>query len=361
MDNAEGLLDEIRHVSKKQGLPTDIFIKDPQSPNPFRYLTGTQLFLQTFLSIGTMREWGIGYLRRDASLVASLEPYIDRNVLGGVLLGCLVLSLSYPALESLFMCNSTTYRLRLTAEQRVVVIQHTIEALFFGLCFLPTTYLVLDFNFRPHTAEEMGPKVTISTVFLGLVVILYCLEVNSRSCHIRPILLIHHVGACLVGVFSAFVFTETTVITSSLLVYFISFEAIIFAGLVTYRLGCQHAPRVLWIGMSVFGASRPLQLLMVLASLWANRDHIVLWQGIASLCITVLFTALQLYTLTIHYRIYGKCRHWPESPSDSHFDGAIAKTGQLQARADSLPAPLYSMEVPRAPSSGMINRSMNMA
>lgn len=259
------------------------------------------------------------HLQRDPSTVPSMESFLDRHVLAGILAGALVLSLSYPLLHTLYMRQNSTYREGLTAEQRIVVVQHTMEAIFLASWWMPTTYWVVHFNFcTPATttaAAELGRTVTPSTIFLGTVVLLYCFELNSRL-PLRPLIVVHHVGAGMVGVISALLYSEATVITATLLVYFITYEAILFAGLVLYRLGSRHAARVLSMGMWVFGLSRPVQVLLVGASLYANRHHIVPWQGAASGIITLAFTALQSYTLTIHYQLYLKSRRWVDD--DDH-------------------------------------------
>jgi hypothetical protein len=63
---------------------------------------------------------------------------------------------------------------------------------------------------------------------------------------------------------------------------------------------------VIWSGMVVFGLSRPVQFIWIVASLVSTWEHVVLWQAVVQLGFTMVFTSLQLYSLTIHYSLYLK-------------------------------------------------------
>jgi hypothetical protein len=63
---------------------------------------------------------------------------------------------------------------------------------------------------------------------------------------------------------------------------------------------------VIWSGMVVFGLSRPVQFIWIVASLVSAWEHVVLWQAVVQLGFTMVFTSLQLYSLTIHYSLYLK-------------------------------------------------------
>jgi hypothetical protein len=274
--------------------------------------------------------WSIGNVHRDASLVPSLAPYVNKNALGGLLLGTFLLSLCYPLFHHLYQRYSEIYKRELRPHQRVVVIQHSIQALFLSLALFPTTYLLASFNFQAQTLDELGPKATMSAVFLGLVVVMYCLELASRI-EIRPLLLLHHGATTIMGMYCVAYFTEANITTASLLVYFITYEAIIFVGLVLYRLWPAHdlTHRVLYIGMVVFGATRPLQVLTVLISLLVNRHHLIAHQAVLDGGVTVAFTLLQLYTLRIHYGMYLRSRALAYSSSSSprfHYNSVVENT-----------------------------------
>jgi hypothetical protein len=49
------------------------------------------------------------------------------------------------------------------------------------------------------------------------------------------------------------------------------------------------------------------KFIWIIGSLLASWEHLVLWQAVFQITLTVIFTFLQLYTLTIHYTLYKKC------------------------------------------------------
>lgn len=271
--------------------------------------------------------WSLANLHRDASLVPSLEVYVNKDALCGLLFGSLVLSLFYPVLHRFHWHFSSAYRNDLQPEQRVVVIQHSLEAIFFAAMFFPETYLLSSFNFESQSLDELAPKATCSAVFLGLVVVLYCLEIASRLSP-RPLLLIHHGATAIIGVYCVLYFTEANIATASILAYFISFEAIIFVGLVMYRLHPTSlwTPRIIWYGMWVFGATRPLQVLAVFTSLIVNWDHIIVWQALLDCLVTIAFTMLQVYSLQIHYGMYNRSRAMTANHRASPYSSVEAIT-----------------------------------
>ena len=88
---------------------------------------------------------------------------------------------------------------------------------------------------------------------------------------------------------------------SSVLVYFICFESRTFIGLVIYRLCPQSktTPRVMVAGMVCFGATRPVQLVWVFAAIFGswNDDNVVKCQGILQICVTLIVTMIQIFSL----------------------------------------------------------------
>ena len=59
--------------------------------------------------------------------------------------------------------------------------------------------------------------------------------------------------------------------------------------------------------MVVFGLSRPVQLVWVVAALVTSWDNLVLGDVIFQLTVTGLFAVLQVYSIKIHYKMYQKC------------------------------------------------------
>jgi hypothetical protein len=76
-----------------------------------------------------------------------------------------------------------------------------------------------------------------------------------------------------------------------------------------YRLCPTHRltkPTIL-AGVIVFGSTRSIQFIWIMAGLVTSWEHLVHWQAVFQIILTVVFTSLQLYTLTIHYMMYKKC------------------------------------------------------
>jgi hypothetical protein len=93
------------------------------------------------------------------------------------------------------------------------------------------------------------------------------------------------------------------------LVYFITYEAVTFVGLIMYRLcPANRATRpIIVAGMLIFGLSRPVQIVWILTSLAVSWEHLVVWHAECQIILAFVFTALQLYSLNIHYSLYKKC------------------------------------------------------
>jgi hypothetical protein len=119
----------------------------------------------------------------------------------------------------------------------------------------------------------------------------------------------HHLCAYLGSIFPAFALSTANLKASSLLVYFITYEAVTFVGLIMYRLcPANRATRpIIVAGMLIFGLSRPVQIVWILTSLAVSWEHLVVWHAACQIILAVVFTALQLYSLNIHYSLYKKC------------------------------------------------------
>jgi predicted membrane protein len=60
-------------------------------------------------------------------------------------------------------------------------------------------------------------------------------------------------------------------------------------------------------GIIVFGISRPFQFVWIIGSLAFNWEELILWQALLQITFTVFFTTLQMYSLTIHLKLYKRC------------------------------------------------------
>ena len=102
--------------------------------------------------------------------------------------------------------------------------------------------------------------------------------------------------------------TSVMLKTASVLVYFICFEALTFVGFFMYRIfpNSKYTPKVVLAGMICFGITRPLQVLWVGAAAFGSWSdgNTVKWQAIFQIVVTTILTALQVFTLKIHYGVW---------------------------------------------------------
>lgn len=237
------------------------------------------------------------------------QSLITHNAPGWFFLCILAITLCYPLVHSILLQNSRIYSEQLSPEQRVVVLQHAIEAVTLSVLFLPFTYTVIAIFFQEQTLQGFADKLVALGVFMAVVMTMYMFEIATRFASLRPLVVAHHLCAYLDGILTAFFLGTANIKAAFLLVYFITYEALTFFGLVMYRLAPTHrltCPTIL-AGMAVFGLSRPIQLVWVIGSLLATGiDNLVIWQVALQIALTVSFTGLQLYSLTIHKRLYHK-------------------------------------------------------
>uniref|UniRef100_A0A7S2YG83 TLC domain-containing protein n=1 Tax=Entomoneis paludosa TaxID=265537 RepID=A0A7S2YG83_9STRA len=263
------------------------------------------------------------------------ESFVNHYVAAGMMLGVLVICLSYPIAHNIYMAKCQVYRETLTKDQQLVVVQHTIEAFFLTTIFAPLSYLMFSLFFEEHTDRDtLANKVVAIGTLMFVVVIMYMVEIASRFRSLRPLVMAHHLCAYLDSIYPAFFLTTANLKAASLLVYFITFEAITFMGLILYRLAPTHRatkPTIL-TGMIVFGISRPIQFIWIFGSLIATWEHLDVGHAIFQMVLTTFFTILQLYSLTIHWSLYQKCKRMganDEETGSSNFDKEHAQPTTL--------------------------------
>lgn len=234
---------------------------------------------------------------------------VKHNAPGLLLLCILAISLCYPFFHAVLQRYSQIYAEKLDGDQQTVVVQHAIEAVILLLLFVPYTYMVLSTFFEELPLEHLAGRFVALGFFMSTVMTMYMFEVATRYSNLRPMVFGHHFCAYLDGIITAFFLGTANIKAAFLLVYFITYEAPLFIGLVLYRLAPAHrftCPTMM-SGMLIFGFSRPFQLLSVIGSLLATGlGNLVLWQVVLQITLATCFTALQLYSLTIHYKIYRK-------------------------------------------------------
>jgi len=170
---------------------------------------------------------------------------------------------------------------------------------------------MLSVNFQEQELDQFISKIRSVAILTFTFTSIYMMEIGSRYNSTNPLALVHHVVSIIDGLFVVFFPTIVMVKTASVLEYFIWFESLTFNGLVMYRLCPQSnvTPRVMVAGMICFGATRPVQLVWVFASIFGswNDNNIVKWQGILQICVTLIVTTIQIFSLKIHYSVWKRC------------------------------------------------------
>ena len=261
------------------------------------------------------------------------EQFATGYTSGGVLLGLIVVALCYAPLDCFWKGRSNVYERHLSSEQQVIVIQHSIEALFLAVIFAPMTWAMLSANFQVPVSEQFASaQYGVIGCYMVWIVSVYFVELAARYRSIRWLVLVHHLCAAANALLPLFTLSVVNVRCAAVLTYFITWEAPVFVGLIMYRLFPKHkwTPHIIRLGMWIFGLSRPVQLawiISIVAVLWDN--DIEKWHGVAQIFFGVLFSALQLYTLVIHNALLKKCLKAQRNGQDTSAAGEASKTPEL--------------------------------
>jgi len=221
------------------------------------------------------------------------------------------MSLLYPIMHKLLLKTCKNYKSLKNQSKQIVVIHHAVEfiVLFSVLPFY--TYFVVRGLFR-----ESNPGEAIAdaggALRCGVFILLqYAFELSSRFEQPRPIVVFHHVLALVDMTLCAFFSTSVVLKTGIILVYAICFEGPTFLGLFLYRMLPNHpvTPKVILVGMVVFGITRPIQCVLVGAIIFGhwNEENVMKWQSVVQLVVTILLTTVQFLTLKIHYGVWQRC------------------------------------------------------
>lgn len=251
----------------------------------------------------------------DPLLYASLPEEVYKSVIGdidivrGMYIMLLVLPLIYILIHKVLLKFNTRYRgLSNTSSKQIVVLHHAVEALVLSM-FLPiNSFSIIKANFQIHTLHENMTNFRIVAILFIGISIMYAIEIASRLNNIRPMLFFHHVitflDSTLVCLFPSSVMFKS----ASVLAYFICFEYLTFVGLFMYRIFplSKITPKVIFLGIVLFGATRPLQLLWVGAAIFGswNDDNNSKVLAVVQVIVTVALTSLQLWSLNIHVGIW---------------------------------------------------------
>lgn len=242
------------------------------------------------------------------------QSILDITVVRGIYICAFILSLTYTLVHKQLIQVFARYSSIESKSKQVVVLHHAVEFLVLSISFPFFTYYMIKICFQTHELNEsfLSKNLKPIAILCAAFMTMYMMELASRYDDIRPMTLFHHVLSIMDGGL-IFLFPSTIMIkTGTILVYFICFEMLTFAGLFMYRIFPQSkmTPKVILGGMIMFGGTRPLQLLWVggaVVGTWGN-EHFVLWQAITQVTVALVLTVLQVWTITIHYGIWKRCQ-----------------------------------------------------
>lgn len=221
----------------------------------------------------------------------------------------IIMSITYPVVHRILVSFKNYCRLESDTKQ-VTVLHHAIEAIVLTIATPFFTYFVIKTNFDLHPEDTKADIISTSLICLCFMA-MYLYELSSRFKSPRPMLIVHHLLAVSDG-YLLFAFPTTVMMkTCVILVYFICFEALTFVGLFMYRMAPMNkfTPKVMFSGLVVFGVTRPIQVVWVLAAAlgsWNDPNH-VKWQAIMQIIVTCILTTIQAWSLTINYAVYKRC------------------------------------------------------
>ena len=233
-------------------------------------------------------------------------------------------SILFPTTHRFLVHNFEKYRDIESSQKKIVVLHHFVEFLALSIIFPIFTYYMVRTFLQSHDIEIMRSNLISLAELCIVIMMMYCMELASRIENVRPMVVCHHLLATTDGLL-VFIFPSTVMIkTAIMLVYFVTFEAIVFLGLFMYRVCPQRkiTARVIRIGMSIFAVTRPLQLLLVVAPIIASWEdqNFVKWHAIMQIMITLILTVMQLWSLKIHFGILKRCTDqnssWKQSKAE---------------------------------------------
>ena len=252
-------------------------------------------------------------------IVWSLDPLLhhalpakvilsDIGLIQGMPLICLLLSVSYPLIHKILLRFFKSYADITPASKQIVVLHHAVEAIVLSFLFPIFTAYMIKVNFQIHEFDVIMADYKKIVYFSFTALFMYMLELASRVEKPRVIIIVHHLLACGDGIMVFWLPTSVMSKTSTVLIYFVFFEALTFVGLFMYRIFPEKKVtcHVILIGMLFFGISRPIQVLwvgVIAISSWKNGND-EKWQIVFQGTVTLILSILQLKTLLIHYGIW---------------------------------------------------------
>mmetsp|Transcript_2891 Transcript_2891/g.4290 ORF Transcript_2891/g.4290 Transcript_2891/m.4290 type:complete len:313 (-) Transcript_2891:62-1000(-) len=244
------------------------------------------------------------------------QSFTNHHAPAVMLFGALAIGASYSILHRIFSGISSKYE-HLNKEQQLQVVQQTMEVIFRSLFSLPLLWFVSSLFFEEKTSDFFATSVPTFITIMFLMRVMYWTQIASSFFNMSLLDLVLKLCTIAVSIYPAFFTTTAAMKMTSVLMYFSTYEVICFIGLVMYRLAptsssSRWTRTILMTGMVVFGLSRPLQLGWIVGNLVTNWDcsssgGVIVGHSVFQIVLTTVFTALQLYSLTIYWNLYKKC------------------------------------------------------
>lgn len=251
----------------------------------------------------------------------------------------------FLALHMVLSRLSPTYR-ALAPADRMVVCQHSVYAVVFGLSMVPQTVLAFTALFKAWTGEYFTSwqLPILAGVFIGSRLLLYLVEGCVR-CVIKAswLLIVHHLMFFLLITIGMWAQSATVLGIGIVLDLCACWEAPLYVALVAYRL--QWRPSftraLMCVAVAWYVVTRVFQTVVVTYMI-AGFAIMGVVRGDAAVITTAVmfgaFSAIQAYTLVIYYAMYRKVGR------KSTDGSADASKGQLQASS----SPGFTIEVAKA-------------
>lgn len=210
---------------------------------------------------------------------------------------------------------SCTHR-SLAAADRMVVCQHSVYAVVFGLSMVPQTTLAFTTSFKSWTGDFFvsWQLAVLAGVFIGSRLLLYLVEACVR-CVIKGswLLVVHHLMFFLFITIGMWAQSVTVFGIGLVLDLCACWEAPLYVALVAYRLQWQPSltRALVRVATAWYVATRVFQTVVVtymivgFAGLGAMQGNAAL---ITASVMFGAFTAIQVYTVFIYYAMYRKVR-----------------------------------------------------
>ena len=202
---------------------------------------------------------------------------------------------------------------RLLSHDQTILCTHSTFVLLLGLQMVPYSYFAINALFGPDFASYLQRFHAPFFAFVLQHGLLYVVEASTRSIiKYNSLLLWHHI----IWVMFIIIFTYSRSVfalkLNLVLDWMVVFEALLYAGLVSIRLGApwQVIRAVLVVASVLYWLSRIVQTVILVAFFAKSHarmvrahDQPVYWAGVI---LSAALTVLQGYTGMIYYRLYVK-------------------------------------------------------